>query len=58
MGFFASLINSMPSAVAQGLIWGIMAIGVYTNLPHPGCGRFDGGRLSWYRRCGLRCYGA
>ncbi len=29
MGFFASLINSMPSAVAQGLIWGIMAIGVY-----------------------------
>lgn len=29
MGFFASLINSMPSAVAQGLIWGIMVIGVY-----------------------------
>ena len=29
MGFFTSLINSMPSAVAQGLIWGIMAIGVY-----------------------------
>ena len=26
---FASLLNAMPGAVAQGLIWGIMAIGVY-----------------------------
>jgi len=26
---FLSLVNSMPGAVAQGLIWGIMAIGVY-----------------------------
>lgn len=25
----ASLINALPGAVAQGLIWGIMAIGVY-----------------------------
>lgn len=25
----ASLLNAMPGAVAQGLIWGIMAIGVY-----------------------------
>ena len=24
-----SLLNAMPGAVAQGLIWGIMAIGVY-----------------------------
>ena len=24
-----SLLNSMPGAVAQGLIWGIMAIGLY-----------------------------
>ena len=24
-----SLINALPGAVAQGLIWGIMAIGVY-----------------------------
>lgn len=29
MEFFISLLNSMPGAVAQGLIWGIMAIGVY-----------------------------
>lgn len=29
MEFLASLLNSMPGAVAQGLIWGIMAIGVY-----------------------------
>lgn len=26
---FGALINSMPGAVAQGLIWGIMAIGVF-----------------------------
>ena len=26
---FSSLLNAMPGAVAQGLLWGIMAIGVY-----------------------------
>lgn len=29
MDFFTGLMNAMPGAVAQGLIWGIMAIGVY-----------------------------
>ena len=29
MNFLLSLINSLPSAVAQGMIWGIMAMGVY-----------------------------
>ena len=29
MDCLTSLVNSMPGAVAQGLIWGIMAIGVY-----------------------------
>lgn len=29
MDFLTSLLNSMPGAVAQGLVWGIMAIGVY-----------------------------
>ena len=29
MTFFAGLLNSMPGAISQGLIWGIMAIGVY-----------------------------
>ena len=29
MDFLTSLVNSMPGAVAQGLIWDIMAIGVY-----------------------------
>lgn len=29
MEFLTSLLNSMPGAIAQGLIWGIMAIGVY-----------------------------
>ena len=25
----AKLLNAMPGAVSQGLIWGLMAIGVY-----------------------------
>lgn len=29
MDFLLSLLNSMPGAIAQGMIWGIMAIGVY-----------------------------
>lgn len=29
---FGSLLNAMPGAVAQGLIWGIMAIGVYITF--------------------------
>lgn len=29
MDFITGLLNSMPGAFAQGLIWGIMAIGVY-----------------------------
>ena len=29
---FSSLLNAMPGAVAQGLIWGIMAIGVYITF--------------------------
>lgn len=29
MDFFAALMKSMPGAVAQGMVWGIMAIGVY-----------------------------
>lgn len=32
MSFFTSLLNAMPGAVAQGLIWGIMAIGVYITF--------------------------
>ncbi len=27
-----SLLNSLPGAAAQGLIWGIMAIGVYLTF--------------------------
>ncbi|MCI8415158.1 MAG: ABC transporter permease [Ruminiclostridium sp.] len=29
MNFITGLLNAMPGAVSQGLIWGIMAIGVY-----------------------------
>lgn len=29
MTFLTGLLNSMPGAISQGLIWGIMAIGVY-----------------------------
>ena len=31
MNFFVSLLNSLPGAVAQGLVWGIMAVGVYVT---------------------------
>lgn len=31
MSFLQSLINAFPGAVGQGLIWGIMAIGVYVT---------------------------
>ena len=30
--FFTSLLNALPGAAAQGLIWGIMAIGVYLTF--------------------------
>ena len=29
MNFLSALLNSLPGAAAQGLIWGLMAIGVY-----------------------------
>lgn len=32
MDFLSSLLNAIPGAVAQGLIWGIMAIGVYLTF--------------------------
>ena len=31
MDFLLALFNSMPGAAGQGLIWGIMAIGVYVT---------------------------
>lgn len=30
--FFTSLLNAMPGAIAQGMIWGLMAIGVYITF--------------------------
>lgn len=32
MGIVVTLLNALPGAVAQGLIWGIMAIGVYVTF--------------------------
>lgn len=32
MSVVASILNSLPGAVAQGIIWGIMAIGVYITF--------------------------
>ena len=29
MNFLIPLSNALPGAVAQGIVWGIMAIGVY-----------------------------
>ena len=32
MSFFLSLLNAMPGAITQGMLWGIMAIGVYLTF--------------------------
>ena len=32
MDFFSELLNALPGALAQGLIWGLMAIGVYITF--------------------------
>lgn len=32
MSFFSDLLSALPGAVAQGLIWGLMAIGVYITF--------------------------
>lgn len=32
MSFFSSLLNAAPGAITQGLLWGIMAIGVYITF--------------------------
>lgn len=32
MGFITSLFNAIPGALAQGIIWGIMALGVYMTF--------------------------
>lgn len=32
MNFFSALLNSLPGAAAQGLIWGLMAIGVFITF--------------------------
>lgn len=32
MSFFLSLLNAMPGAITQGMLWGIMAIGVYITF--------------------------
>lgn len=32
MSFFSPLLNAAPGAIAQGLLWGIMAIGVYITF--------------------------
>ena len=32
MSFTMSFLNAMPGAVSQGLIWGIMALGVYMTF--------------------------
>ena len=56
MDFLTSLINSMPGAVAQGLIWGIMAIGVYITYRILDVADLtvDGPRYRWRS---LRCVG-
>ena len=36
MDFIFGLLKAMPGSVAQGLIWGIMAVGVYVAPCAPG----------------------
>ena len=33
MNFFTALLAQMPDAVAKGLIWGLMALGVRISIP-------------------------
>lgn len=44
MSFLTSLLNALPGAVAQGLIWGIMAIGVYITYRILDVADLTGGR--------------
>ena len=48
-----SLLNALPGAVAQGLIWGIMAIGVYITFRILDFADLTGRRFFVYRRCSL-----
>lgn len=32
MNFFGSLLNALPGAVAQGMLWGVMAVGVFLTF--------------------------
>ena len=32
MNYFVSLLNALPGAIGQGMLWGIMAIGVYLTF--------------------------
>ena len=48
------MLNALPGACAQGLIWGLMAIGVYITYQDTGRGRPDRRRHDVYRRRGLR----
>ena len=54
MNFFLSLLNAMPGAITQGMLWGIMANRRVHHLPHSGRGRPDGGRKPCHRRRGVR----
>lgn len=50
-----SLINALPGASAQGLIWGIMAIGVYLTFRILDVADLTvDGTYHVYRRCCLR----
>ena len=51
----ANLIMALPGAAAQGLIWGIMAIGVYLTFRVLDIADLIRRRYHVYRRCCL-CY--
>ena len=64
MAFLTSLLNALPGAAAQGLIWGIMAIGVYITFrvldvavrPAPGSFETGGALAVMLIRGGMTCW--
>ena len=64
MAFLTSLLNSLPGAAAQGLVWGIMAIGVYitfrvldvADLTVDGSIATGGAVAVMLIRCGMNCW--
>lgn len=56
MSFLSSLMNALPGAAAQGLAWGIMAIGVYITFRILDVADLYGDNV--FEKCGINRDGA